>query len=44
MYNNQYADDTTVTVRDGGSVGKVVELVEKYGRASGAKINRDKSE
>ncbi len=41
---NQYADDTTVTVRDGGSVGKVVELVEKYGRASGAKINRDKSE
>ncbi len=24
---NQYADDTTVTVRDGGSVGKVVELV-----------------
>lgn len=41
---NQYADDTTVTVRDGGSVRKVVELVERYGRASGAKINRDKSE
>ncbi len=37
---NQYADDTTVTVRDGVSVGKVVELVEKYGRASGVKINR----
>ncbi len=41
---NQYADDTTVTVRDGGSVGKVVELVEKFGRASVAKLIRDKSE
>ncbi len=39
---NRYADDTTV--RDGGSVGKVVELVEKFGRASGAKLIRDKSE
>ena len=41
---NQYADDTTITVRDGGSVKRVLELVEKYERASGAKINREKSE
>lgn len=41
---NQYADDTTVTVREISSVGKVLELVEKYGKASGAKINREKSE
>lgn len=41
---NQYADDTTITVRDGGSVKKVLELIEKYGRASGAKINKIKSE
>ena len=41
---NQYADDTTFTVRDGGSVRRVLELVEQYGQASGAKINKDKSE
>ena len=41
---NQYADDTTVTVRDSGSVKRVLELVEVYGRAAGAKINVDKSE
>lgn len=41
---NHYADDTTITVRDGASVRRVLELVEKYGRASGAKINKDKSE
>lgn len=41
---NHYADDTTITVRDGGSVRRVIEIVEHYGRASGAKINKEKSE
>ena len=41
---NHYADDTTITVRDGGSVRRVMEIVEDYGRASGAKINKEKSE
>lgn len=40
---NHYADDTTITVRDGDSVKRVLELVAIYGRASGAKINKDKS-
>ena len=41
---NQYADDTTITVRDGNSVKRVLELAEIYGRASGARINKEKSE
>lgn len=41
---NQYADDTTVTVREMSSVKKVLEIIGKYGMASGAKINREKSE
>ncbi len=41
---NQYADDTTITVREGNSVKTVLEIVKKYGNASGAKINMDKSE
>ena len=40
----QYADDTTVTVRDRESVVEVLGSVELYGRASGAKINMEKSE
>ena len=40
----QYADDTTVTVRDRESVVEVLSSVELYGRASGAKINIEKSE
>ena len=40
----QYADDTTITVRDMESVKGVFESVEVYGRASGAKINIEKSE
>lgn len=40
----QYADDTTVTVRDKESVGAVFRSVEQYGRASGAKVNIEKSE
>ncbi len=41
---NQYVDDTTITVREGNSVKGVLEIVEKYGKASGEKINREKSE
>ena len=40
----QYADDTTVTVRDKESVVEVLKSVEQYGRASGAKVNIEKSE
>ena len=40
----QYADDTTVTVKDRESVGEVLRCVEQYGRASGAKVNLEKSE
>ena len=40
----QYADDTTVTVRDRESVEEVLQSVEQYGRASGARVNREKSE
>ena len=40
----QYADDTTVTVKDRESEGQVLRCVEKYGRASGAKVNVEKSE
>ena len=40
----QYADDTTVTVRDEESVVEVLQSVELYGRASGAKVNIEKSE
>lgn len=40
----QYADDTTVTVRDMESVRGVLESVGVYGRASGATINMEKSE
>ena len=40
----QYADDTTVTVRDRESVVEVLGSVDLYGRASGAKINIEKSE
>lgn len=41
---NQYADDTTITVREGNSVKRVLEIVKMFGKASGAKINVDKSE
>ena len=40
----QYADDTTVTVRDKESVVEVLQSVELYGRASGAQVNIEKSE
>lgn len=41
---NQYADVTTITVREGNSVKRVLEIVGQYGKASGAKINKEKSE
>ena len=39
----QYADDTTLTVRDRESVVEVFSSLEQYCRVSGAKINIDKS-
>lgn len=41
---HQYADDTTITVRDNRSVKMVMEHLDIYGKAAGAKINVDKSE
>jgi hypothetical protein len=40
---HQYADDTTITVRDEGSVKRVMECFKVYGQASGAKVNMEKS-
>ena len=40
----QYADDTTITVKDKESVEEVLESIELYGRASGARVNIEKSE
>lgn len=40
----QHADDTTVTVKDKTSICNVFQVFEKYGRASGAKVNKSKSE
>lgn len=39
----QYADDTTVIVRDIGSVGIVMEEVRRFCQGTGAKINEDKT-
>jgi len=41
---HQYADDTPFTVRDMESVRRIKIQMEVYGKASGAKINVDKSE
>jgi exonuclease III len=40
---HQYADDTTVIVRDEGSVIRVMECFKVYEQASGAKVNMEKS-
>jgi len=40
----QYADDTTVTVQDRESALEVLKNFDLYGRASGAKVNIEKSE
>lgn len=41
---HQYADDITFTVRDIKSINSIMKHMETYARASGAKINVDKSE
>ncbi len=41
---HQYADDTTFTVKDIGGIHRILKHMETYGKASGAKINVDKSE
>lgn len=40
----QYADDPTVTVKDRESIVEVLDSSDLYGRASGAKVNKEKSE
>lgn len=40
----QHADDTTCTVENLQSIETIFDIFEKYGRASGAKINRNKTE
>ncbi|CAC5361468.1 unnamed protein product [Mytilus coruscus] len=40
----QHADDTTVTVSDKKSIDEVFNVFELYGKCSGAKMNRQKSE
>lgn len=39
----QYADDTTLLLKDLESVGKAMQIVQKYCRGSGAKVNEDKT-
>ncbi len=39
----QYADDTTLLLKDMESVGKAMQIVHKYCRGSGAKVNEDKT-
>ena len=41
---HQYADDTNITVKNLDSVRRVIKLLEVYGKASGAKMNIEKSE
>lgn len=40
----QYADDTTLLMKDIESVKKAMQIVQKYCRGSGAKINESKTE
>lgn len=39
----QYADDTTIIVQDVASVVKAMDIIEKYCKGSGAKINKQKT-
>lgn len=39
----QYADDTTLFVKDIKSIEKVMEVLEKYCRGTGAKVNKEKT-
>lgn len=41
---HQYADDTTFTVKDMDSINRIRKHMETYGKASGAKVNIEKSE
>ena len=38
----QYADDTTGFLADLHSVKKFLHVVDEFGKASGAKLNKDK--
>lgn len=40
----QYADDTTLFLKDINSVGKAMGIIDKYCRGSGAKVNKEKTE
>jgi hypothetical protein len=40
----QHADDTTVTVSNKQSIDEVFNVLELYGKCSGARINKSKSE
>ena len=39
----QYEDDTTTFVKDGASLGKLLELLDLFHQCSGLKINSTKS-
>lgn len=41
---HQYADDTTCTVKDIESIGSIMGIIDIYGKASGAKVNIEKTE
>ena len=41
---SSYADDTTIMVRDKGSIERALELIDTYGKAAGARVNIGKSE
>ena len=40
---SQYADDTTCILRDGRSIAEVFKISQYFSRASGARLNSDKS-
>lgn len=40
----QHADDTTLTLSDKQSITEVFSVLKQYGNASGAKVNKEKSE
>ncbi len=39
----QYADDTTLIVKDIKSIDKAMEVLERYCKGTGAKINTEKT-
>ena len=41
---SQYADDTTAILKDTVSAGVLLDVVELYGKETGARLNRTKSE